>query len=109
MWVPEAAELPDESRCSHAEPLLETDLQQPSCSGAERGGEKEKSGEAGQIKRCELMSSSYVIIERSHNHKVFCQRKAQQHIFLQNRDMPSPAVDPAASAVAAAAAGWVTA
>lgn len=26
VWVPEVAELPDESRCSHAEPLLETDL-----------------------------------------------------------------------------------
>lgn len=48
VWVPEVAELPDESRCSHAEPLLETDLHQPSCSGAARDGEKEKSvwGEA---------------------------------------------------------------
>lgn len=40
MWVPEVAELPDESRCSHAEPLLETDSHQPICSGAERDGER---------------------------------------------------------------------
>lgn len=44
VWVPEVAELLDGSRCSHAELLLETDLHQPSCSGAERDGEKEKSG-----------------------------------------------------------------
>lgn len=34
-WATEAVELPDESRCSHAELLLETDSRQPSCSGAE--------------------------------------------------------------------------
>lgn len=61
------------------------------------------------------MSSSYVILERivimimyfvKAGHRV---RKVQKRIFLQNRDMSSPAVDPAASAVAVAAAGWATA
>lgn len=36
-------------------------------------------------------------------------RKVQKRIFLQNRDMSSPAVDPVASAVVVAAAGWATA
>lgn len=36
VWAIEVAELPGESRCSHAELLLETDSRQPSCSGAER-------------------------------------------------------------------------
>lgn len=75
-WVPEVAELPDESRCSHAEPLLETDWHQPTCSGAERDGKKEKSG-GEQIKWCKLVSSSYVILERSHNDNVFCNSRTQ--------------------------------
>lgn len=36
-------------------------------------------------------------------------RQAQKCVFLQVRDMSSPAVDPEAAAVAVAAAGWVTA
>lgn len=61
MWVPEVAELPDESRCLHAEPLLETDSHQPICSGAERDGEKTEKceGKKMQIKRCKLVSRSY--------------------------------------------------